>query len=462
MREPKKLVQKSNTSASTGQHTVKLSRNDRKGLAYEIRVQNLLKRACFNFKGNPIDPESWKKNISYGKKNSRSEPDVFIPSLYLPIEVKYVKSPVWASGIQENYIKRFHNYRCRRKVVVTNNLKMYNEDCKRQLREAGVTLIEINQLRFCLSQLRIELMMQQLGIIKDEVEQEIEIISREANTISSLISYYRKNKDSNSVVPEYYEDPSMVLYSTRKAHFDPLKLALEQNVGRESERIFRWMKRMRRNYGFQINYENGNSEVKILATEQSDSRRLEIEHRIEEITQRLFNPEAFHIGTRKLSELEEEKKRLLEEYNHLPPETKYYGKIALEENVAYEGAIPIKRDQYGRFFCPEDSLIAGIHTEITVDEKNRPIKAVRCVCNSDTRGRTEKRLYDFVINPMKPLPPKTPILQTATKKEEGNALAHVNDDTYMKGMGFVKDSPTGRWRRPTPQEFCKMRDKQKQ
>jgi hypothetical protein len=201
--------------------------------------------------------------------------------------------------------------------------------------------------------------------------------------------------------------------------------------------------------------------VIVLTVDNNDARRNEIVARVNNLNEKLSNPEAYHIGTTKIQELAEEKKKLLEEYNHLPPETKYCGEITLEEHVTYEGAIPIKRDQYGKFFCPEDSLVAGIRTEIIVDEQKRPIKVVRCVRNSDTRGRPEKFVYDIVINPMKPIPPKAPIKQTATKKEEGKALAHVNNDAYMQRMGFVKDLHTGRWRRPTPQEYCKMREEQK-
>jgi hypothetical protein len=198
--------------------------------------------------------------------------------------------------------------------------------------------------------------------------------------------------------------------------------------------------------------------VIVLTVDNNDARRTEIVARVNSINQKLTNPEAYHIGTTKIQELEEEKKKLLEEYNNLPPETKYCGEITLEEHVTYEGAIPIKRDQYGRLFCPEDSLVAGIRTEIIVDEQKRPIKVVRSVRNSDTRGRPEKRVYDIVINPMKPIPPKAPIQQTATKKEEGKGSTKVSNDEYMQRMGFVKDSYTGKWRRPTPQEYCKMRE----
>jgi hypothetical protein len=201
--------------------------------------------------------------------------------------------------------------------------------------------------------------------------------------------------------------------------------------------------------------------VIVLTVDNNDARRNEIVARVDNLNQKLSNPEAYHIGTTKIQELEKEKKKLLEEYNHLPPETKYCGTIILDEHVTYEGPIPIKRDQYGKFFCPEDSKAAGVHTEIIVDDQNRPIRAVKSVCNSDTRGRTEKRVYDIEINPMKPLPPKKPMQQIVTKKEEGKSLAHVNTDAYMQRMGFVKDLHTGRWRRPTPQEYCKMREEQK-
>ena len=198
-----------------------------------------------------------------------------------------------------------------------------------------------------------------------------------------------------------------------------------------------------------------------MTVDNDDARRNEIIARVNNLNQKLSNPEAYHIGTTKIREFEEEKKKLLEEYNNLPPETKYCGKITLEEHVTYEGAIPIKRDQYGRFFCPEDSLVAGIRSEIIVNDQNKPIRAVRYVCNSDTRGRTEKRVYDIVINPMKPIPPKAPKQQTATKKEQGKESAKVSNDEYMQRMGLVKDLHTSRWRRPTPQEYCKMREKQK-
>jgi hypothetical protein len=202
--------------------------------------------------------------------------------------------------------------------------------------------------------------------------------------------------------------------------------------------------------------------VIVLTVDNNDARRTEIVARVNNLNKKISNPEAYHIGTTKIREFEEERKKLLEEYNHLPPETKYCGKITLEEHVTYEGAIPIKRDQYGRLFCPEDSQIAGIHTKIIADEQKRPIKAVRYVRNSDTRGRPEKRVYDIVINPMKPSPPETPMQQTATKKEEGKESTKISNDEYMQRIGFVKDLHTGRWRRPTPQEYCKMRDKERQ
>ena len=198
-----------------------------------------------------------------------------------------------------------------------------------------------------------------------------------------------------------------------------------------------------------------------MTVDNNDARRNEIVARVNNLDQKLSNPEAYHISTTKIREFEEERKKLLEEYNNLPPETKYCGKITLEEHVTYEGAIPIKRDQYGKFFCPEDSQIAGIRTEIIVDEQNRPIKAVRSVRNSDTRGRPEKRVYDIVINPMKSIPPDKPMQQITSKKEKGKALSQVDNDAYTKRLGFVKDLHTGRWRRPTPQEYCKMREEKR-
>jgi len=195
-----------------------------------------------------------------------------------------------------------------------------------------------------------------------------------------------------------------------------------------------------------------------LTVDNNDARRNEIVARVNNLNQKLSNPEAYHIGTTKIREFEEERKKLLEEYNNLPPETKYCGKITLEEHVTYEGAIPIKRDQYGRHFCPEDSLVAGIRSEIIADEKNRPTRVVRYVCNSDTRGRTKKFVYDIVINSMKPIPPEKPLQRIAPKKEEGKESTKVSNDEYMQRMGFVKDLLTGRWRRPTPQEYCKMRE----
>lgn len=109
-----------------------LSSRDKKGYAWEVEVQDLLKGLKVEFTGNPRDPNLWKQHVGKGV-------DIITPQLDLEIECKFVTVDVWAAGLLKNYIKRFNAVKY--KVIVTNDLTKFNGKCRKILQEAGIKLL---------------------------------------------------------------------------------------------------------------------------------------------------------------------------------------------------------------------------------------------------------------------------------------------------------------------------------
>lgn len=218
----------SKTEIPTDCSVIQLSPNDYKGYVFEMEIQNWLHGLNFEFIGNPKDPIAWKRNISYGEKNNRSEPDIIMPQFELAIECKSVYSHVWVSGIQENYVDRFHGEK--HKVVLTNDLKMYNKKCREKLRNAGIKLLDKFQFLHYVIDL--------LGI--DCAREKSKVDAKEklrANSITNRIYNSLNCNSSISNVLEYYNDPLMVVYDKNKWFLDLEELFSRIEIRRESEEI---------------------------------------------------------------------------------------------------------------------------------------------------------------------------------------------------------------------------------
>lgn len=167
---------------------------------------------------------------------------------------------------------------------------------------------------------------------------------------------------------------------------------------------------------------------------------------------------------------EQKLRELQEQHRNLPLEEVHMGTLSFRPKIEYEcGNEVIKKDQFGRFFNPNDSFASGLHTEFLVNEYGEPYLMKKSVCNSDTKGETKIYIYDIVIDhSVEPLPRKQEIVTPCAKAEELKTMGTIKSDAYFEKLGLVKDKQTHTWRKPTPKEFCdrlsqkKLEEKKKQ
>lgn len=167
----------------------------------------------------------------------------------------------------------------------------------------------------------------------------------------------------------------------------------------------------------------------------------------------LGNPTAYHLDLNKIHTLEKETKALEDQYKALPIEVIEAGTLTFKTLVEYQNPLfTIKRGST-KYYASDDNL-SSIHTEFIVNEKGMPIKALRTIINSDTKGMPKIYSYDIVIEEPKFEEPKPKKKREppCSKIDEGMATLKT-DDAYFKSMGLVKDANTKQWRRPTPQEY---------
>ncbi len=184
-----------------------------------------------------------------------------------------------------------------------------------------------------------------------------------------------------------------------------------------------------------------------------EEKRAELENRIKYLNEKIGNATAYKLDIYQLNKFEEERKKLIESYNHLPPKEIFSGELIFTPKISYHDdrlAITLRQGENGKWYCLEDSEL-GIRTEIVTDYINTPIELRRHL-NSNRNGGKQINSFKVILKEPKIQPiakcEPTPI-KPCSKVDEGLAAMQPFDG---KRYGLIQDASTKQWIMPTPKE----------
>jgi hypothetical protein len=200
-----------------------------------------------------------------------------------------------------------------------------------------------------------------------------------------------------------------------------------------------------------------------MTNEEVKARKFEIQKRVQQLSANIGNPTVRYQTPNGEQLAKEELGKLITEYRALPVEEVEVTTLTMGKIIALSDDRYILKYIQGskRWDFYEGSQYKTSNVE-WLDESTAKVSVP--TTNSDTHGETVNYVFrvkvaptvdPLVANLAKPQPlPHQPL-------HPENKITPNKDDLLMKGLGYIIDANTGRWRKQTTQEYDEKQQQQK-
>ena len=196
-----------------------------------------------------------------------------------------------------------------------------------------------------------------------------------------------------------------------------------------------------------------------MTNEEVKARKFEIQKRVQQLSANIGNPTVRYQSPNGEQLAKEELDKLITEYRALPIEEVEVTTLTMGRIITLsDGRYVLKYSPHANRWDFYEGAEYKTSMVEWLDESTAKISVP--TVNSDTHGETINYVFRVKVAPsIDPLVTKMSNAQPQQQLEPDKITSN-KDDQLMKGLGYVIDANTGRWRKQTTQEYDEKQQQQ--